>query len=474
MNRRILTLLLLATISPSTGCGPIDTTMKKLIGSVASSKPEPISPLEVRQALRAAGIGPVATVAPESSSVVALGEALFFDKILSGPRDVACATCHHPTAGTGDGLPLSLGTGAVGVGAARTATDPSQLGPRNAPGLFHVAAANVKVMFRDTRVSRDPLTGALTTPEPTLNGRSPARPDLAGPLTSALAAQAMFPVTNRGEMLGQPGVDPQNELALAPDNVTTWALIMARLVGTQEGTVGGIEEYRAMFRAAFPDVLTLDELTFGHAARAIAAYEASTFAFFDAPVDRFMAGNDALTETEMRGALLFTGAGRCAACHSGPLLSDGLVHAIAAPQLGPGAGGEPDDRGRGLITLDFRDDYRFVTPSLRNVDQTAPFTHAGAYATLADVIEHHRDPVNALLFYDPARHLPLAFQGLYVRDPTLDQARLTALSPRLTQGLTLTPQEVGDLVAFVQALTDPRARIPVPAPASVPSGLPVD
>src|SRR5687767_10894626 len=48
-----------------------------------------------------------------------LGELLFWDPILSGPKDVACATCHHPDFAWADGRALSLGTGAVGLGPAR-------------------------------------------------------------------------------------------------------------------------------------------------------------------------------------------------------------------------------------------------------------------------------------------------------------------------------------------------------------------
>jgi cytochrome c peroxidase len=420
-------------------------------------------------------VGPVTTRAPESAALVALGEALFFDKLLSGRRNVSCATCHHPTAGTGDALPLSLGEGATGLGAARRATSPDQVIPRNGPPLFAVASDTSSSMFWDGRVSRDPVTGALTTPEPALNGPVPQRPDLALPLTTALAAQAMFPVTSPSEMRGRPGVDPTNELADAPDNVTVWARLMARLVGTQDGTVGGVEGYRRLFRAAYPGVGTFDLLTFSHAARAIAAYEQATFAFFDAPLDRYLAGDDgALTQAAKRGGVAFTGVGRCTVCHSGPTLSDNLLHGIAAPQLGPGAGGEPDDRGGALVTGDRRDDYHFRTPSLRNVDQTAPFTHAGAYATLAAVVEHYRDPVGALLNYDPTAQLPPEFRSWYVRDPTRDQARLAQLAPPLAGGLPLEPAQIAEIVAFMEAMTDPRARVPVRVPSSVPSGLPVD
>jgi cytochrome c peroxidase len=410
------------------------------------------------------------TLAPvETAAMVQLGEALFYDKLLSGNRNVSCATCHHPTAGTGDGLPLSLGEGALGQTTARVATESDQVVARNAPPLFHVGAAGVETMFWDSRVRRD-AGGVLTTPEPSLNGGTPARPDMTQQLTSALAAQAMFPVTSSAEMRGDPG---ENELADAADNLAVWDAIMVRLVGTSNGTVGGVSEYRTLFRAAFPSV-DYDLLTFAHAARAIAAFESVTWSRFDTPFDRFLAGDDAaLGEAAKRGAALFTGRARCADCHSGPLLSDFRHHSIATPQLGPGAGGEPDDRGRALETGDRRDDYEFRTPPLRNIELTAPYFHAGAFASLEDTIRHYRDPRASLLGYRGEDHLPLAFQGLVDTDAVRNEARLSSVSGIVGNGVRLSPGDVNDLAAFLRALTDPAARTPVAPPAAVPSGLPV-
>jgi cytochrome c peroxidase len=48
--------------------------------------------------------------------VVQLGQALAFDKILSGNRDISCMTCHLPRLATGDARSLSIGQGAAGPG----------------------------------------------------------------------------------------------------------------------------------------------------------------------------------------------------------------------------------------------------------------------------------------------------------------------------------------------------------------------
>ena len=84
-----------------------------------------------------------------------LGQKLFYDPILSGNREVSCATCHHPAFGTSDGLSLGIGDGGIGLGTARVADPenmPEQRIPRNAPGLFNLGAQEFTVMFHDGRV----------------------------------------------------------------------------------------------------------------------------------------------------------------------------------------------------------------------------------------------------------------------------------------------------------------------------------
>jgi cytochrome c peroxidase len=416
--------------------------------------------------LAVAGVSSVSVAPVDSDALVQLGRNLFFDKILSGNRNIGCATCHSVNSGMDDGLPLALGEGASGAAPARQGTSISQVIPRNALSLLN-AVFNPGVVFWDGRVERDPNTGALTTPEPLLNGTNPARPDLTQPLTSALAAQALSPVVNPAEMLGQPG---ENELASAPDNPTIWSLIMARLVGTANGTQGGIEAYRQLFQAAYPQITNFDDLTFSHAAAAIAAFERSSFAFFNAPFDQYLAGDDAaLSPAAKRGAVVFYGDGRCFSCHSGPFLSDFDFHSVAVPQIGPGVVGG-DDTGRALVTGNSSDLYRFRTPSLRNVDLTAPYMHDGAFTSLSDVLVHYQHPVQSLVTYTGAGLLPEIGTTLAT---TQDQARLASIDPVIGAGIPLTDQEISDLLEFLHSLTDPAAAVLPPAPATVPSGLSV-
>ncbi len=53
---------------------------------------------------------------PQDINVVKLGHRLFSERLLSGDKDISCMHCHHPRLGTSDAVPLSIGTGGVGIG----------------------------------------------------------------------------------------------------------------------------------------------------------------------------------------------------------------------------------------------------------------------------------------------------------------------------------------------------------------------
>ena len=117
-------------------------------------------------------------------------------------------------------------------------------------------------------------------------------------LEKALAAQAMFPVTSNDEMRG---VGDENELAdlAADDFAGIWSGLMVRLLS--------IDEYRGLFANAFPDIAEAD-LTFAHAANALAAFEIDHWSLTDSPFDRYLGGDDsALADSAKRGGLLFYG-----------------------------------------------------------------------------------------------------------------------------------------------------------------------
>lgn len=412
---------------------------------------------QVRAALDDAGI--TALEKPETDTAkVALGEALFFDKILSGNQNISCATCHSPLAFTGDALSVSIGQGGVGLGTTRVPpmdeANAPVLIPRNAPEVFN--RGEMAVMFWDGRVAETADGGLMT----------PAGAALLPGLDHALAAQAMFPVTSRDEMRGMPG---ENDLADLADSdfAGMWTLLMERLLA--------IDEYRELFSAAFPDVAD-GEWTFAHAANAIAEEEIDRWTFDDAPIDVYLRGDDAaISEAAKRGALLFVNEAGCARCHNGPLLTDLQFHNRATPQCGPGKGdgeGGVWDFGLGRETGDEADRFKFRTPPLRNTTANGPWMHAGVFMTLEGAVQHCLDPIGSAAEYDEHQLADLMYP---THRPEQMATIIAAADPNETAAVTLTDDEFADLMAFVDALTSPSVfEIPLHnIPERVPSGLPV-
>jgi cytochrome c peroxidase len=227
-----------------------------------------------------------------------------------------------------------------------------------------------------------------------------------------------------------------------------------------------------MFNAAFPGS---GRIGFDQAAHALAAFQMQEFTKTRSPFDRYLDRDDAaLTLAQKRGGLLFFGKAQCSTCHNGPFLGGQSLANVGAPQIGPGGTKQPPlDLGRG--ELDNNDFYRFafrVAP-LRNVELTAPYFHSGAFRTLDAVVRHYNDVTTSLSGYDPSQ-LDADVRPLYRGDPATISAVLATLDFRLRTPLGLTDAEIGELVAFLRALTDPAARdLSSVVPARVPSGLPV-
>jgi cytochrome c peroxidase len=401
---------------------------------------------------------------------VTLGQMLFFDKILSGNLNISCATCHHSLTDTGDGLSLPIGEGGMGLGVTRDTGGfdspvPERV-PRNAPPVFNLGARHFTRLFHDGRVEPD-----SSQPNRFV---SPAGADLPPGLDNVLAVQAMFPVTSGTEMAGQAGENPQADAAAVGDLLFIWDFIAKKLQD--------IPGYLPLFAAAYPgEISAASDITYVHAANAIAAFEAAAWRFDNSPYDRYLRrDNQAMSAEAMRGMQVFNGKAGCAECHSGAFQTDDDFHAIAMPQIGPGKGDGIDgldDFGRERVTLDPADRYRFRTPTLRNVALTAPYGHAGAYDTLEAVVWHHLDPVASLHAYDPSQATLPSRPDLDAHDFSLmsDPARRDAIAAaNELQPVHLSDREFSDLLAFLNALTDEAAiDLRKDVPASVPSGLPL-
>lgn len=453
----------LATAVPATADVTVESSDAATVVTVNSAAPA----AEIPNLPRALTAGDFRDFNPAHA---ALGRLLFYDKILSGNRNISCGTCHHHDLGGADGVSLGIGEGGRGLGPRRDAgAGDSRIKkrvPRNAPALWNVGAKAVTRLFHDGRVEVSDIYA---------NGfNTPAQEWLPANLRDILAAQALFPLAAEFEMAGNP---KENEIAGAAYNRidTVWPLIARR--------VRAIPEYARLFTAAFDGVNRAADISIVHIARALAAFQGLEWRSFDSAFDAFLRGDQsALPPAARRGAELFYGKGGCARCHAGPLLTDHKFHALALPHFGPGRTRPWDpiarDVGRMGVSDRLQDAYRFRTPQLRNVALTAPYGHNGAYPTLRGIIRHHLNPARAFDAWSPElARLPaaphLAASDFIALQDSRERARLKAridIAPA-----RLGEDDIGDLVAFMRSLTGRESRFGrLGRPARVPSGLAVD
>lgn len=178
-------------------------------------------------------------------------------------------------------------------------------------------------------------------------------------------SQALLPLANPIEMGRQTDQDVVRRLRLIPGYLVLFA------------EVYGIDPIQG------------SPVTGVNLGRAIAAFE-STVVSFDAPIDRYLEGDkDALTPDAKVGLNIFKAA-KCAQCHSYPLMTDNLFHNNGmefAGKLRITDQGRAGVLPRGSVRANHV--RAFKTPTLREIARTAPYNHAGNFATLERVIAHY-------------------------------------------------------------------------------------
>lgn len=341
---------------------------------------------------------PVPDHNPVTPEKVQLGRKLFFDRRLSANNTVSCAMCHVPEQGFSQNeLRLPVGIEGKGV-------------RRNAPTIYNTAY--LERLFHDGR-------------------------------EISLENQVWAPLLAANEM----------------GNVS---------IGTVIEKINSLDDYGERFMKAFsrgPDMQTIG--------MALASYE-RVLVSGNSPFDRWYYGNEesAMSSSAKRGFEVFRGKGRCIACHvvtqEFALFTDGQFHntgigyiSTMRPvdtelelQLAPGQIEHVEsnlarttgtqnfrDLGRYEVTGDPDDRWRYRTPTLRNVELTAPYMHDGSIATLRDV----------LLFYDRGG----------VPNEVLDP---------LIRPLGLSGTEIEDLLAFLRSLTGSNVGILVSDAHAAPIG----
>lgn len=309
----------------------------------------------------------------DDEAAARFGQRLYFDTALSSTGEVSCATCHAPDQGFTDGLELAEGVSTAG---------------KHSPTVLD--SARNRWFFWDGRADTawTQAAGPLENPVEHDSTRLELAHHVAADPTLRAEYEALFGAlpalddTARFPPRGRPIPADVDH----PDHVA-WA----GMAPEDQDAVTGV---------------------FVNAAKAIAAYErrlvtgASRF-------DAYVAGDSAaLDPAEVRGLQVFL-ASNCVLCHSGPELSDrefhnlllpvpawvaegedygryaGIVKLQADPLNGAGAWSDaPEDEAARISQLALGEEQigQFKTPSLRNVARTAPYMHAGHFASLDEVV----------------------------------------------------------------------------------------
>lgn len=276
---------------------------------------------------------------PISEEKIELGRLLFYDPILSGGKDVACATCHHPSNAYAEFRDISIGVNGKGFGSKRTFNQPNDIPfvKRNSQTILNTA-----------------FNGLV--PKTTYNpNEAPMFWDLR---TKSLELQALEPIKALEEMRGH---DFHEEEILNE--------IISRL--------NKIPAYISLFKKAFGNTATINSVNLG---KAIATFE-RTLVTNNSRFDQYKRGHeDAISLSEKEGFEIFKKVG-CIDCHNGPMFSDFKIHTIGVPT---------NDK---LTEIDkgFEEQHGFRTPSLRNLRLTAPYMHNGSLPDLLKVLEFYED-----------------------------------------------------------------------------------
>jgi cytochrome c peroxidase len=219
----------------------------------------------------------------------------------------------------------------------------------------------------------------------------------------------------------------------------------SEMAGTGEDVVtrlSAVPDYRKMFASAFGS----EEVTMPRVAQAVATFE-RTLVAGRSRFDIFLAGRkDALSDEAVRGLHLFRTDARCMNCHHGPNFTDGQFHDLGLSFYGRTL----QDLGRHEVTKRPEDVGRFKTPSLRNVGRTAPYMHNGLF-----------ELQGVLNLYNAG--MPTLRRRPEQKDDPLFPSKSPLLKP-----LGLNRQDLADLKAFMESLTEPRSRIRPKVPPGAP------
>ena len=196
---------------------------------------------------------------------------------------------------------------------------------------------------------------------------------------------------------------------------------------TPERAVHAIKQnpkYPPMFKKAFGT----EEINISRIQKAIAQF-IRTLVSGNSKFDKFLRGEEQLTDAEMRGFILFTtekGAD-CFHCHGGagnPLFTTNLYYNNALSTV------FDDPRDRFAVTHNPQDKGAYRAPSLRNCMVSPPYMHDGRFKNIDELLDFYNFGLQNSAYVHPLMH-------------KVEQG-----------GAYLTPSQIFDLKAFLNTLTD--------------------
>jgi cytochrome c peroxidase len=371
----------------------------------ASPRPWTDTDIETLESLSIDGLAPLTSdptnAVADDLSAAEFGHALFFDPRLSSNGGISCATCHQPIRNFTDGLPKGQ---AIGTSKRNT---PSIVGTAYSPWLYWDGR-------RDSQWS-----------------------------------QALSPLEDANEH----GSDRWHIVELVRTDLA-YNQMYAELFGELPGAMND----EAINQA------------FANIGKVFAAYERLLLpgrSRFDSYVSALMndgaaAQQSIFNDDEIVGLQLFIDEANCTQCHNGPLLTNNEFHNTGVLSFP----GDLPDKGRVVGVREvFANEFNcvgpysdaqtgycpelehartgpellgaFRTPSLRNLEHTAPFMHKGQIATLAEVLEHYNEAPLSMIGHNEAKPLKLRDRDLQ----QLEAFLLTLAAPLSTDEKWLTPPE---------------------------------
>jgi cytochrome c peroxidase len=346
----------------------------------ASPRPWTDTDIGILESLSLDGLAPLPSdstnAVADDMSAAEFGHSLFFDPRLSSNGGISCATCHQPIRNFTDGLPKGQ---AIGTSKRNT---PSIVGTAYSPWLYW-----------DGR--RDSQWSQALSPLEDINEHGSNRREIAKVVLNDLVYREAY-----RDLFGEP-LSPQDDEAV--------------------------------------------DAVFANIGKALAAYERLLLpgrSRFDDYVAAVVDGNDAaqralFSDDEIVGLQLFIGEANCTQCHNGPLLTNNEFHNTGVLSFP----GDLPDKGRVVGVREvFANEFNcvgphsdaqtgycpelehartgpellgaFRTPSLRNLEHTAPFMHKGQIATLTEVLTHYNEAPLAMIGHNEAKPLKLRNRDL--------------------------------------------------------------